>query len=227
MKDFSYLIIGNGQISRHIKKYFSLKKIPCKSWQRNSRSSLERMAASADIIVLLITDSNISGFINENPFLKKKNLVHFSGALNFKNVLDMHPLAAFSKRPFSIEEYEKIPFISSNPKQVKKFFPKLKNPVLKIKPSMKPLYHALCVLGGNFPAILWFKALEDLEKKFKIPRKFIFGYLEGNLRNFMNNPEASFTGPLRRNDEKTMRSNLKVLGKSPFADVYRAFKKTR
>ncbi|MEA3306789.1 MAG: DUF2520 domain-containing protein, partial [Elusimicrobiota bacterium] len=159
-------------------------------------------------------------------FLKKKNLIHFSGALKTKLAFSMHPFRPLSEKKLSLSDYQKIPFIINGKKSfIKNLLPKFKNPFIEIPRNKKNTYHALCVMGANFPVILWNKTFNDLNTKFNIPKKDIFEYFRASLANFIDNPNNALTGPLQRNDKTTITANLKSLKNDPFKNVYAAFKK--
>ncbi|MCL2474267.1 MAG: DUF2520 domain-containing protein, partial [Alphaproteobacteria bacterium] len=87
----------------------------------------------------------------------------------------------------------------------------------------KPLYHALCVMSGNFPNILWNSCL-NVFKSLNIPQEAAFLYLQKTLENFCKDPKNSLTGPLVRNDKDTIDKNLTALSPN-MRDVYKAFVK--
>ena len=217
------LIIGRGKVSAPLRDYLKWRKIPHRLHHRHQKTPLEKAAKGAAVVFLLIKDDLIADFVRANPCLKGKKLIHFSGSQSFRNILGMHPFMSFSGRRITPQEYEKIYFVSENPAEIRKCLPWLKNPIVKIKPNDKPLYHALCCMGSNFPVILWTKTLEKLNGKFHIPRKAIFDYYRTSLENFIHNPCKSLTGPLVRKDAGTIKSHLKVLRKSEFLNTYSAF----
>src|SRR5690606_28613835 len=83
-KNPRYLIIGNGRVARHFEHYFTLLRIPTQSWSRkqNTIEELQELYFSADITLVLISDSQIEEFISAHPFLQSKPIVHFSGSLS-------------------------------------------------------------------------------------------------------------------------------------------------
>lgn len=222
----SYGIVGNGKASGHLQTYLKLLKIPYILWHRKLKTAPEKILKNSNTIFILITDSQIETFIKNHPFLKKKTLIHFSGALHIKSALSIHPFMPLSKRKLSLSDYQKIPFIINEKKEIiKKLLPDFKNPFIEIPENQKSLYHSLCIMGANFPVILWQKTLNDLNGKFKIPKKYIFKFFRASLDNFIENPDKALTGPLQRKDKAAIMVNLKSLKNDPFKDVYLAFKK--
>ncbi|MCG2726543.1 MAG: DUF2520 domain-containing protein [Elusimicrobia bacterium] len=222
----AYGIIGNGKASKHLQTYLNLLKIPFALWHRKLKTAPEKILKHSNTIFILITDSQIENFIKANPFLKKKNLIHFSGALDTKLAFSLHPFMPLSVRKLSLSEYQRIPFIINEKKAfIKNLLPKFKNPFIEAPADKKNFYHALCVMGANFPVILWNKSFNDLNSKFGIPKEYIFRYFKASLDNFIENPNNALTGPLQRKDKSTIKANLNSLKNDPFRNVYAAFKK--
>lgn len=221
----AYLIVGSGKVAKHFAHYFTLKQIPFNAWSRKSgtTSELQTLALQSDVILLLITDSAIDPFIENNSFLKEKKLVHFSGALSTQKAYGAHPLMTFSNSLYDLDTYEKIPFVVDLPSQFIRIFPQLKNPNYEIEASKKPLYHALCVLSGNFTVLLWQKAFQAFQNQLALPPQILKPYLEQVSKNIISNPEESLTGPLARRDVLTLRKNLDALKNDPFQKVYKSF----
>ena len=133
------------------------------------------------------------------------------------------PLAS---RKLSLLDYQRIPFIiTEKTALIKKLLPKFKNSFIETPANKKNQYHALCVMGANFPVILWNKSFNDLNNKFNIPKEDIFRYFKASLDNFIENPNTALTGPLQRKDKTTIKANLNSLKNDPFKGVYTAFKK--
>ncbi|MBX3041835.1 MAG: DUF2520 domain-containing protein, partial [Bdellovibrionaceae bacterium] len=86
-----------------------------------------------------------------------------------------------------------------------------------------PLYHALCVLGGNFPVLLWNKMETDL-KAMGLPEESTRLYIQRVSENYLKMGPRALTGPLVRKDESTIQKNLAALSLDPWEKVYRAFR---
>ena len=102
-----YLIIGNGKVANNFANYLSLLKIPFEKWDRNTDVSLEKSVQDCNTALILIKDSEIDGFIEDNPPLKDKKLVHFSASLDSNFAQSIHPLASFTENLKTLEEYKK------------------------------------------------------------------------------------------------------------------------
>ena len=221
----TYGIAGNGRASTHLQTYFRLLKVPYKLWHRRSGRTPEASLGRCSTIFILISDGAIAPFISANPFLKAKTLIHFSGSLSIQGVSAMHPFMPLCERTLSLAEYRRIPFAMDRGVSLKKLVPEFTNPVFRINKEEKSLYHALCALGANLPVILWQKAMRDLGGKFGIPSDQVRRYFQASLDNFKEDPQRALSGPICRKDTRTIASDIKALGKDPFAEVYSVFAK--
>lgn len=226
VRSHCYTIIGNGRTARHMKFYLQSQNVRVHSWNRkeNTAEDLSRFIKACDTVLVLIKDSEIKKFVDEHPELQQKTLVHFSGALVLSGIVGLHPLMTFSDKLYNLDFYKKIPFISEKGNETfQDIFPQLENPSTEIDPAMKPLYHSLCVMGGNFTTLLWTKLLESFKTKFDFNPELVFPFLEKITENIKEDYKTALTGPLVRKDISTMRKNLTALENDSFADVYRSF----
>ncbi len=219
----SYGIAGNGRASNHLQAYFRLLKVPYKLWHRRSGRKPGAVLGGCSTVFVLLKDGAIAPFIAANPFLKSKTLIHFSGSLEIDGALMLHPFMPLCGRALSLAEYRRLPFALAPGVSLKKLVPEFSNPVFRVKSGEKKLYHALCALGANLPVLLWQKTMKDLNKKFGIPREQIRNYFQASLDNFKEDPAGALSGPLARRDKAVVRSDIKALGKDPFAKIYSAF----
>lgn len=226
MRQVPYLIIGNGRVAKHFCHYLQLLQIPHLQWfRKDCPITLESGIEKSERLLLLINDDAIETFITSNQnLLHQKTLIHCSGQLAIPLACSAHPLMTFTKTLYPLEHYQQIPFIleESGP-LFQELFPELKNPHFYINASLKPLYHSLCVMSGNFTCLLWDKFFTELEETFQIPKSAAFPYLQQITSNLRNNPESALTGPLVRNDQKTIRRNLEALENDKFSKIYQAF----
>lgn len=222
----SYLVIGDGRAARHIRHYFDLEAIPFKSWhRRNPRDDLRSLAAGASHVLLLISDSAIAAFLRDHEFLEPLVRVHFSGALSINGAIGAHPLMTFaSDKLYDLESYRKIPFVVESGHELEDVLPRLQNPAFQLAPENKGLYHALCVLSGNFTVLLWEKAFREFAGKLGLPKEALLPYLRQTMENLATAGvgESVLTGPLARGDHKTIEKNLASLKDDPYRAVYEA-----
>lgn len=221
----NYLIIGDGKLADHLKHYLSLLEIPFGSWsRRDNDETLENFSQEYKTVLLAISDSALA---EVSKPLKNKTLVHFSGCLVLPGIHSAHPLMTFTKSLYDLDFYQNIPFICEEEKKsFKEIFPELNNPSYQIPGKDKDMYHALCVMSGNFTSLLWKKYFEDMQKKFQIPVEALFPYLNGIIKNIQTDYSNALTGPLARGDKDVILKHQLALKNDPYHSVYSGFLKT-
>ncbi len=228
LNEFTYLIVGNGRLARHLRNYFELLNKKFFTWQRNTEISFRSTADHSDVILLAIKDDALPSFIEENYVdeSRDKIWVHFSGSHVFDNVIGVHPLMTFTNDLYPKEVYEQIPLIIDNEKfDFDRYFGDLKNPSYYINPSEKTFYHAYCSMAGNYTTILWQRFFEIMDSKFKIHKKDILPYMQRITANLVNSDDP-LTGPLKRKDNETIKKHLNSLEEDPFKEIYQSFVNT-
>lgn len=229
-----YALLGGGRLARHMRHYFSLLDLPCSVWTRDGATATNSHAISdpvkrlratvepASHVLLLVSDGAIGEVLRRYPFLHEKTLVHCSGALSIPGVAGAHPLMTFSHELYTLDQYRRIPFMVDKGHAFAALLPGLPNPHFAISLEDKPLYHALCVVAGNFSQLLWQAAAERFGG-LGLPAETLFPYLQQSLDNFIRHPESALTGPLSRGDQRTIERNLQSLGGDSLQPVYQAF----
>lgn len=229
-----YAILGGGRLARHMRHYFSLLGLPVSCWARdraaplntwsiaNTSARLHATIRPASHVLLLVTDTAIAELLKSYPFLHEKALVHCSGALSIPGVAGAHPLMTFSHELYTLEHYQRIPFMVDSGHAFNEVLPGLPNPHFAINVEEKPRYHALCVMAGNFSQILWQAAAQRFAAM-GLPPSTLQPYLQQVVQNFVRNPGSALTGPLSRGDNNTIERNLQALAGDPLEPVYRAF----
>lgn len=233
-----YTLVGSGRLALHLRYYFSTQDIPLTMWARkpdksfNSISPAEvpdprqrffQCAGESDVILLAVSDQALPEWV-ERPELAGKCIVHFAGSRSFPKVWGFHPLMTFSQRLYPPAFYREIPFIADAGFRHREFFPFLNNPVFEIDPEQKPLYHALCHMAANFPALLWVRAFSVFERELKLPREVLSPILQKIVSNTLADGEVALAGPLRRGDLNTIALHEDALAAHPsLASVYRLF----
>ena len=218
-------IVGDGRVARHFRQYLQLLGRPVRSWARRSATAAPDDALrECDTVLLLIDDRAITPFVRTWPALADKRLVHCSGALVTAVAEVAHPLMTFGEELYDLDTYRRVPFVldeGGTPFSV--LLPGLPNPSFTIRRADRPLYHALCVLAGNYSTMLWEKLFRELELRFGIPAGAAFPYLARIATNLQQDPFHALTGPLGRGDADTVRANRAALEGDPFLPVYAAF----
>ena len=219
----SLLLIGSGRLAKHFQCYFQQKNIPFKTWNRSQDLNLlDSLTAEASHILLAISDAALADFIHNNLKKTSAQIVHFSGALNIEGAACAHPLMSFGPELYSEDDYTKIYFAITGASSLEELLPGLSNSYSKISAEDKPMYHALCVMGGNFPILLWNKMSQGF-KDLGLPAEASKIYLEKIVENFNRCGAGALTGPLVRKDTTTIQSNINALSGDSFQKVYSAF----
>jgi predicted short-subunit dehydrogenase-like oxidoreductase (DUF2520 family) len=220
-----YLLIGNGRVARHFQQYFSLLQLPFQIWHRSeSLTVLREHIQSSSHILLLISDRAIEEFAAQELQNTQAVLIHFSGALVSNHIIGAHPLCTFNENLYSLEQYQRISFIiDHDAPEFTSLFPALPNTHVRLHKSLKPKYHALCVLSGNFSCLLWQKFFNSLENEFNIPHTVALPYLQQLTQNLCEQPAGALTGPLARGDKGTIAENLTALHADPYQEIYKSF----
>lgn len=229
----NYLLIGDGRLATHLKHYFTLLQLDFKTWSRkqhrfdapqNKKAALENLARHADRVLLLISDREIKNFVEENPYLLQKRLIHCSGSQNFSFAESAHPLSTFGPQLYERELYVRIPFILDREgSNFSDLLPGLPNPHFRLSAEKKALYHSHCVLSGNFTTLLWQNIFENFEEKFQIPKEALYPFLECTARNLQTSSSSALTGPIARGDTETIIRHLDALASTPEQKLYYAF----
>lgn len=220
----TYGLIGRGRLATHLERYLELENQPVLQWHREMPRPPAAVLADATHILLAISDDALEPFAADHRELLDRPLVHFSGSLSIDGADGLHPLMTFGPDPYAIETYRSIPFIAERGGAAfSEVFPALDNPSWTIDRELKPLYHALCVLAGNFTTLLWSKAFEDFEDRLGLPREVLRPYLERTAANTIERGADALTGSLARGDGGTLARDLAALDGDPFGEVYRAF----
>lgn len=230
-------LIGDGRLARHLAHYFSLLDLPLRRWSRRMVSDLTWQAAlrECDVILLAVSDRAIEPLASEirsTPGFESRTLIHFSGALFTNQAWGFHPLMTFPETTFSntlysLEQYQRIPFLVDEEGPVfSEIFPDLPNPSARIARNKKALYHAWCVMGGNFTAFLWTQMFEAFSKDLGIDPQLATPYLKQVAENLLRNPSRAretWAGPIVRKDFETIDRHLSALTDHPYKEIYHAF----
>lgn len=226
----TYLLIGNGRVSRHFQHYFTHLGLTFSVWQRaDGVEQLPAKLTHATHVLLLINDGAIEEFIAKtlDPAIKLGSdiiKIHFSGSLVTNLAYGAHPLMTFSHDLYNIEQYRTLPFVlDDDALDFSQLLPGLPNPHSRLAKKLKAKYHALCVLSGNFSCILWNKLFDDFESELNLPPSIAHPYLQQQMQNLLTNPKQALTGPLVRGDEATLVKNMEALAGDAYQDIFRSF----
>lgn len=220
----TYGLIGRGRLATHLTHYLGLEARNVIQWHRGVDIPVGEALHTAEVILLAISDDAIENFLLEHPEIGDRPVVHFSGSLTVDGTHGLHPLMTFGPELYDLGTYQSIPFVGERGgAPFDEIFPGLENSSFAVDPELKPLYHSLCVLAGNFTTLTWIKAMDDFEAKLDLPRKILRPFLERTAANTLNQGAAALTGSLARADRGTIRRDLAGLEGDPFKEIYIAY----
>jgi len=229
-----YAILGGGRLARHMRHYLSLLGLPVSVWTRQADAELNTHSITdttqrlhvtvrdASHVLLLVSDDAIASLPKRFPLLRSKTLIHCSGALGIPGISGAHPLMTFGPELYSLATYQQIPFMLDQGVDMSELLPGLPNPHSHIAVEHKAQYHALCVMAGNFPQILW-QAITQRFADLGLADGMLEPYLQQVLKNFLSNPSNALTGPLSRGDQGTINRNLQSLQSDNLQPLYQSF----
>jgi predicted short-subunit dehydrogenase-like oxidoreductase (DUF2520 family) len=230
-----YGIVGSGRVARHLGHYLETLGLEIRRWSRNAPAasggrgqtesgaalSPEQALAECPVILLWIRDDAIEPFLQRADFTGR-TMIHASGSLRTPLASAMHPLYTFGPDLYASGVYPTIPFIcDEDGPAFGEVFPDLANPNWTIASAQRPLYHAACVMGGNFSTLLWNRAME-IFRELGLPAEAAIPYLERTCANVAEHGPGALTGPLARGDRRTIEANLAALDRDAWGEVYRA-----
>jgi hypothetical protein len=219
----TYTLVGNGRVASHLSFYLNAMEIPHKRWHRQQSSPLQPVL-ECDYLLLAISDNALEAWIDENISPKKCHIIHFSGTITTPKAIGMHPLYSFPPDLQPLDTYHAIPFICDQTSlRFQDIFPSLPNPTYQIPSNLRPYYHALCVMAGNFSVILWQKLFHEFSQKLGIDAQAGHFYMNQIFTSLSKNPETALTGPLHRRDFTAIQRNLDALETDSFKEIYQSF----
>jgi predicted short-subunit dehydrogenase-like oxidoreductase (DUF2520 family) len=221
-----YLILGDGRLASHLLCYFSYLNLNYVQWsrKRNLAEDLAEIVKSCTHIIFLLKDDAIIDYV-KLPIWGERMLIHCSGALVIEGCISAHPLMTFGLELYDLEDYKAIPFvIDMKSVEFSELLPGLPNSHFRLREEFKPLYHALCVCGGNFMTILWQLVFSESAKSLGLSHEVFFPFIDRVVKNLKANPETALTGPFVREDFSTIEKNLEALKGTQLEEVYQVFK---
>lgn len=222
------LLIGSGRLATHLDYWNSLISQPNVLLKWNRKDSIDQrhqLLTQADLVWLAISDSSLQTFYEIE--LRQLNIpvVHFSGALHIESMISAHPLMSFPENLFDKNIYSQIHFSLTGCDNLQIAMPGFNNSYSLMSAEDKSLYHAMCVMSGNFPLMLWNEA-EKYLSQVGIPDQAFQVYIKQITKNYLQLKEKAVTGPLVRGDLLTIEKNLKSLQGSRLQKIYQAFSTT-
>ncbi len=227
-KPTTILLIGSGKLSKHLSYWFNLnekKSSKLLTWDRHQDPhALGRYAAQATHVWLAISDSAIISFFEKYLIGHDARVVHFSGALHDARLISAHPLMSFTHEIYEDNAYAKICFALTGCDSLVQALPGFNNPFFQLKAEAKSLYHALCVVAGNFPQMLWNEVYKIAAEQ-NLPAEAFDFYIQQITQNFLKLKGEALTGPISRKDSSTINKNITALAGKPLQSIYQSFTK--
>lgn len=203
--------------------------------------TIRELVADSQIIFITVPDTNIYDvYLQIKKYdIKDKILCHCSGALStniFEGIEEtgayaysVHPVFAINDKKESYKKLSNAFFTVEGNEEtmavIKEIFEVIKNPFQVISAENKNKYHAALVMSSNLVIGLYHTSLKLLEE-------CGFSYLDANevLKPlFLNNAENLYkngcinalTGPIDRNDIKTVNRHLSSINNNLAIDIYK------
>lgn len=221
------LLIGSGRLAKHLFYWNSLLKKPNSilTWDRSQDPHLiNQFLNKTHLVWLAISDSAIVPFYEKYLAGEEHQVVHFSGALNDSRMISAHPMMSFPEALLSEPNYADIQFGLTGADNISQILPNFENKFFPVTVENKSMYHALCVVAGNFPQLLWIES----QKKFsqlEVPTAAFDTYITQILNNYLALKDKSITGPLIRQDHQTVEKNMNALVGTKLHSIYQSFAK--
>lgn len=203
--------------------------------------TIRELVADSQMIFITVPDTNIYDvYLQIKKYdIKDKILCHCSGALStniFEGIEEtgayaysVHPVFAINDKKESYKKLSNAFFtVEGNEEKmpvIKEIFETIENPFQVISAENKNKYHAALVMSSNLVIGLYHTSLKLLEE-------CGFSYLDANevLKPlFLNNAENLYkngcinalTGPIDRNDIKTVNGHLSAINNNLAIDIYK------
>lgn len=214
------LIIGAGRAGCSLAAHLKSKGKKVSVFKRGG--SLLKSCAAADIIFIAVPDGEIDEVFEEaKKAAPCKIIAHLSGSHEGFNAA--HPLTAIPSKKTALSG---VTFTLTGPdaEKLAKFFKSLGNDVVFLDKEKKALYHAACVTASNL-VLGTLKTASDMFSDIGFSEEKWKDLVLKNILNFHKNGLVSaLTGPVERNDFKTVKKHLKVL-KGNKRNIYKLLSK--
>lgn len=222
------LLIGSGRMARHLSHWNSLISNPntLLFWNRQQNTAqLQSALNQCDQVWLAISDSSLVSFYETHLATTGLPVTHFSGAFHDERMTCAHPLMSFPQTLLPDTTYPKIHFVINGASSLHDLLPNFSNSFSILDAEKKALYHALCVLAGNFPQLLWNEVAQQMDI-LKLPPAALDLYIRQITENYLIGKESAITGPLVRKDFNTIEKNISSLkSHHKLNQIYTSFSK--
>lgn len=193
--------------------------------------SLEQVIKESDLIFITTPDDSISEVWEKlwDYSMQSKTVCHFSGSLSSvvfsrreeKGVYacSLHPMYAFSDKFTSYKKLNQVMFTAEGDREaldlVCPVFSHLGNEVCVIPSEEKVRYHAAASMISNMMIGLYemsVKMLIDCGFSEEKAKELVEPLVQGNMERLLKtSPKEALTGPIERNDVKTVKKHMAQL----------------
>ncbi len=197
----------------------------------DSFDRIEDLVAASDTLFLTTSDGEIANVWDciRHLSIQGKIICHFSGSLSsdqFQGIektraygLSIHPMLAFSDKYTSYKQLQNAFFTLEGHAQalavMEPLLQKMGNPVQRIAPEQKALYHAAAATLSNQVVALLASGYEMLEAcgfDTENARRASAALVRGNVENVIaSGCVQALTGPIERGDLVTVEKHLQVI----------------
>ncbi len=223
-------LMGMGRLARSLAPLLEGAGHRVDTWRRNDPPP------RAEVCLITVSDdavADVAAWLPRGPVV-----LHTSGGLDHQVLRphhpagSLHPLQTFPGPKLGTPELAGVPAaVAGDPEAVRVARDLAED--LGMRPFLVPgdrrLYHAACVLAGNFTTVLLAEAQRLLHSAGVPPEEDPLGLLLPLVRTSIDNarrhgPDAAITGPAMRGDEATMEAHREALARAhpELLPLYRA-----
>ncbi|MEZ0536296.1 Rossmann-like and DUF2520 domain-containing protein [Caldicellulosiruptoraceae bacterium PP1] len=185
---------------------------------------LDGLILNSDIIILSISDSAIESFSSELDKFNISNKIvgHLSGVYshdiikcNCKGKFSLHPIQTMIGEKSDFDKLSQCYFSLEGDlygiEAARQILSKIGNRYIELNKENKPIYHAAACIASNYLVGLLYNSYK-LYESIGITNEDILNIIKSlstaTLNNFIQNPKNALTGPLAREDYKTLQIHL-------------------
>ncbi|MEM9169754.1 MAG: DUF2520 domain-containing protein [Pseudomonadota bacterium] len=222
-----YAIFGTGRVGGSMATYLRSLGHEVAAIRRTTDADTARRAVDdADVVAAATPDDVLPSWAAQwVPVAPGKVFVHFAGAVALAGVRRFHPLYSFGPQPLAPAEVARVAFACEpDGPSFADVFPGATNPTFVVGSEDAAYYHALAVVSGNLAAFVWNETARRFRARLDAPAAALAPYFRSLVDRFEEAPEHSLTGPVARQDRRTVARNLAALADDPeLGGLYRAF----
>jgi len=231
---FKVALIGQGNVSFHLESTFTgVKEVECTIY--NSRDeNLGKLVNSSDVCIVAVSDSAIKG-VSKKLLPTNALIAHTSGSVSMKELPDdgrrgvFYPLQTLSSAK-SID-FSKVPIcIEAESLEDREILLKLANyissSVHQVSSEQRKSLHLAAVFANNFTNHMY-QTAHDICEENKLSFDLIRPLIHETSNKIMSlTPFEAQTGPAKRNDQATIKSQQNQIEDSERRELYSKLSKS-